>query len=259
MAIDEDAVAAARTQARRRLVGAFVLLAAGVIGFPLLFDTQPRPLSPQLPIIAAQGESQRSRADAAARVASPPARSERLAASASSAPAAAAAAVPAPAPASAPSSQPAAAAGASKPAGAAVAAVQPSSGAALASAPALPPRATASAPKPPAAASASISAAPTPPAAPTRPPVPPPARPPEPPATEGRFAVQVGAYSDTHTLRETRQRVEKLGLRTYTQAIEGDASKRTRVRVGPFATREQAQAAAAKLKAAGLPANLLTL
>jgi len=31
------------------------------------------------------------------------------------------------------------------------------------------------------------------------------------------------------------------------------------VRVGPFASREEAQAAAAKLKAAGLPANLLTL
>jgi DedD protein len=71
--------------------------------------------------------------------------------------------------------------------------------------------------------------------------------------------VQVGAYSDANTLRETRQKVEKLGLRTYTQVIEGDAGKRTRVRVGPFGSREEAQAAAARLKAAGLPANLLTL
>jgi len=71
--------------------------------------------------------------------------------------------------------------------------------------------------------------------------------------------VQVGAYSDAAMLRETRQKVEKLGLKTYTQVIEGDAGRRTRVRVGPFATRAEAQAAVSRLKAAGLPANLLTL
>lgn len=71
--------------------------------------------------------------------------------------------------------------------------------------------------------------------------------------------MQVGAYADAATLRETRQKVEKLGLKTYTQVIESDAGQRTRVRVGPFGTRAEAQAAAAKLKAAGLPANLLTL
>lgn len=35
---------AARQRARRRLAGALVLLLAGVVGFPLLFETQPRPL-----------------------------------------------------------------------------------------------------------------------------------------------------------------------------------------------------------------------
>lgn len=81
----------------------------------------------------------------------------------------------------------------------------------------------------------------------------------EPAAAEGRFAVQVGAYADAAMLRETRQKVEKLGLKTYTQVVEVGGSRRTRVRVGPFATRSEAQAAVAKLKAAGLPANLLTL
>jgi DedD protein len=37
-------VEAARTRARRRLVGALVLLTIGVVGFPVLFETQPRPL-----------------------------------------------------------------------------------------------------------------------------------------------------------------------------------------------------------------------
>ncbi len=40
----------ARTRARRRLVGALVLLAIGVIGFPVLFETQPRPLPVDTPI-----------------------------------------------------------------------------------------------------------------------------------------------------------------------------------------------------------------
>jgi DedD protein len=71
--------------------------------------------------------------------------------------------------------------------------------------------------------------------------------------------VQVGAYTDAATLRAARAKVEKLGLKTYTQVIEGDAGKRTRVRLGPYATRAEADAAAAKLKGAGLPANVLAL
>jgi len=71
--------------------------------------------------------------------------------------------------------------------------------------------------------------------------------------------VQVGAFTDPATLRDARARVEKLGLRTYTQVVEVDGVPRTRVRVGPFATRDEASAAANKLKGAGLPANVLAL
>ena len=39
-----QAVDSARTRARRRLIGAVVLLGIGVIAFPLLFETQPRPI-----------------------------------------------------------------------------------------------------------------------------------------------------------------------------------------------------------------------
>jgi DedD protein len=67
----------------------------------------------------------------------------------------------------------------------------------------------------------------------------------------------VGAFSDPVALRDARARVEKLGLRTFTQDVETPAGRRTRVRVGPFATREQADAAAVRLKAAGLPAYIL--
>ena len=49
------------------------------------------------------------------------------------------------------------------------------------------------------------------------------------------------------------------GLKTYTQVIESDAGKRTRVLVGPFTSRHEAELAAAKIKRAGLPANVIAL
>src|SRR5437870_13481653 len=45
-----DLVQQARTRARRRLIGASVLVVIGVIGFPLLFETQPRPIPVDIPI-----------------------------------------------------------------------------------------------------------------------------------------------------------------------------------------------------------------
>src|SRR4051812_19419074 len=39
-----------RRRARHRLIGAAVLVGIGVIGFPLLFDTQPRPVAVDIPI-----------------------------------------------------------------------------------------------------------------------------------------------------------------------------------------------------------------
>jgi DedD protein len=71
--------------------------------------------------------------------------------------------------------------------------------------------------------------------------------------------VQVGAFSDPGTLRQARAKVERLGLSTYTQVIGSGSTQRTRVRVGPFDSRAEAEAAAGKLKAGGLPADILKL
>ena len=45
-----EAMREVRARARTRLMGATVLLLIGVIGFPLLFDTQPRPIAVDIPI-----------------------------------------------------------------------------------------------------------------------------------------------------------------------------------------------------------------
>jgi DedD protein len=74
-----------------------------------------------------------------------------------------------------------------------------------------------------------------------------------------RFVVQVGAFADEAKMREARGKVERLGLKTYTQVIDTAAGNRTRVRVGPFADKNDATKAAARIKAAGLPAAVLVL
>ena len=53
--------------------------------------------------------------------------------------------------------------------------------------------------------------------------------------------------------------LQKLGLKTYTQVAETSQGSRIRVRVGPFASREEADRAQARIKAAGSQAVVLTL
>lgn len=78
-------------------------------------------------------------------------------------------------------------------------------------------------------------------------------------ASSERFIVQVGAFADVAKAREARLKVEGAGLKTYTQMAETTAGKRVRVRVGPFATRDAADKAASKIKTLGLPAAILAL
>jgi DedD protein len=74
-----------------------------------------------------------------------------------------------------------------------------------------------------------------------------------------RFIVQFGSFADESKAREVRQKVERAGLKTYAQIAETSEGKRHRARVGPFATRAEAEKAAAKIKSLDLPANILTL
>ena len=78
-------------------------------------------------------------------------------------------------------------------------------------------------------------------------------------AKAGRFIVQVGAFADDSAVREARQKAERAGVKTYTQTVETSAGKRTRVRAGPFSSREDADKAAGALKKAGLGGSVLSL
>jgi DedD protein len=75
----------------------------------------------------------------------------------------------------------------------------------------------------------------------------------------GRFVVQAGTFSDEAKLREVRSKLEKAGISTYTQVIEGKDGRRVRVRVGPFTSRDEADKVARKIKQLSLQPQVLTL
>lgn len=240
-----ESVEVVRKRAKHRLIGAAVLVLAGVVGFPLLFDTQPRPIAVDTPIeipgkTAVKPLVMPARQDASAPVAavapSPAAPPVATAPTAPEKVAAASSLTPKEeiltekkAEATVPPAQPAIkneAKPASKPEARAEtkAAAHADDGA----------RAKALLNGQAAAAS-------------------------NPAAAEGRMVVQVGAFADVAKARDVRLKLEKAGLKTYTQVAETRDGKRIRVRVGPFATRAEAEKAASKIKTLDLPAAILTL
>ena len=207
-----ESVEVMRRRAKHRLIGAAVLVLIGVVGFPLLFDTQPRPIAVDIPIEipdrnkAAPPALPAAPAPQAAVEQKAPAAHLPVAASANKSEAAIE-------PKPEPSSRVGTAAG---DAGDGVKAK------ALLEGNAANPAAT-------------------------------------PAAVEPRFVVQVGAFADASKAQETRLKVEKAGLKTYTHVAETKDGRRTRVRVGPFATRADADKAADRVKGLNLPATILAL
>lgn len=70
--------------------------------------------------------------------------------------------------------------------------------------------------------------------------------------------VQVGAFADADKAREVRSKLERAGLKTYTQVVDTKDGKRTRVRVGPFSSRAEADKAAARVRALDLSASVVS-
>jgi DedD protein len=77
--------------------------------------------------------------------------------------------------------------------------------------------------------------------------------------SENRFVVQVGAFADVNRARDARLKLERAGLKTYTSVVESKEGRRIRVRVGPFASKAQADKAAEKIRKLDLPAAVLSL
>jgi len=222
--IQPESVERMRQRAKHRLIGAAVLVLIGVIGFPLLFDKQPRPIAVDTPI------------DIPDKNKVPPLALPQPPASAVAAVAPVPMAMPAP---------PAAPVVTAAP-------VAPKTSAAAepdiiteTAEPAKPAKPVVTA-KPTEADKVQALLEGKADAA-------------QPAAAEGRFVVQVGAFADAARAQEVRLKVERAGLKTYTHVAETKDGKRIRVRVGPFSSRAEADKAAEKIKNLNLPAVLLTL
>lgn len=84
-----------------------------------------------------------------------------------------------------------------------------------------------------------------------------PAKPMEAPATvaapaTGAFAVQVGVYADAGNVKKLQDNLAAQGVKTYTENLATAGGNRIRLRMGPFATRSEAEQGAQALKAAGV-------
>ena len=266
-----ESVEAMRKRARHRLVGAAVLVLIGVVGFPLLFDSQPRPIAVDIPIeipdkgkvrplgapaipAATQSsgvviEEREEREEPAAPAASTPA---PKAAETKVAETKVAVAKPEPKPEPKPP--------AAKPEPKAEAKPEPKpEPKAEPKAATKPAEKTADKPADKAAAEAAKAQALLDGKAPSDVKATEKPSDKKPAADAGRFVVQVGAYNETAKLQEARSKVEKAGFKTYTQVVGAKESQRTRVRIGPFASKADAQKAADKLKKLNLPAAILEL
>jgi DedD protein len=230
-----QSIEAVRRRARHRLIGAAVLVVLGVVGFPLLFDTQPRPIPVDIPIVipaknaqpplsAPKAGHQPAGSDAPAAAAEKPAPVDRVAAgeSLSAREEVVEAAGKDTAPAAKPEPKP-------------VAKAEP------AAQPAKPVATEAERARALLEGKATDKAAD------------------KPAADNLRIVVQVGAFADVARAREARLKLERAGLKTYTHVADTPDGKRIRVRVGPYATKAEADKAATRVKALGLPAAILTL
>jgi DedD protein len=78
-----------------------------------------------------------------------------------------------------------------------------------------------------------------------------PAVPPEAAATGGGFVVQLGAFADAKVAADLVATLKGSGFTAYTEALTTAQGTVQRVRAGPYASREAADAALARLKSAG--------
>jgi DedD protein len=71
------------------------------------------------------------------------------------------------------------------------------------------------------------------------------------------YALQLGVFSDAANVAKLRARAKELGFPSFTEEVKlADGQTRTRVKVGPFASRASAESAQRKLEAAGLRSML---
>ena len=96
--------------------------------------------------------------------------------------------------------------------------------------------------------------------APAKAPAKPAAKKPKPAAkpAAGKFVVQVIALADAGRAKQMQGQITAAGIKSYTEVVKTAKGDVTRVRAGPFATRQAAEKAREQLKALGMSGNIAT-
>ena len=226
-----------RGRARRRLAGAVALVLAAVIILPMVLDSQPEPVADNIPIRVPERNTPFQ----------PQVSEPQVAAPETPAPADTAPAEPVPEPPAVASVQP--------PATATPPAAQPATPPATPPKPVTPPKPEAK-PEPKPA---------TPPKQDSRSddgaralallegraePAPKPAA--KPAATKGNFVLQIAAYTTSEDAQSRRSKLHQAGVtNAFVEQATINGKQQYRLRVGPFPSREAAQAAQARLRTLG--------
>lgn len=82
---------------------------------------------------------------------------------------------------------------------------------------------------------------------------------PKPSADKKGFVVQLGVFGDADNARQAIAKMKDAKLPVYSESIPIKSGNATRVRVGPYATKEKADAALAQVKLAGTDGKIVPL
>ena len=75
---------------------------------------------------------------------------------------------------------------------------------------------------------------------------------PAPKATGGEYVILIGAFSNPANVKQLQTKLSELGLKVYTETLDSPQGKKTRVRAGPFPSRDAADKALEKMKRIGV-------
>lgn len=74
----------------------------------------------------------------------------------------------------------------------------------------------------------------------------------KPAARSGEFVVLIGAFSNESNVKNLKTKLSEQGIKTFSEPLDTPQGKKTRVRAGPFASREAAEKALEKMQRIGV-------
>jgi DedD protein len=72
------------------------------------------------------------------------------------------------------------------------------------------------------------------------------------PAKSGEYLILIGAFSNEANVKNLKEKLGQQGVKTFSEPLDTPQGKKTRVRAGPFASREAAEKALFKMQAIGV-------